>query len=402
MLKLVVPTVLVIAAALTPAFGQQYEAEQIFALEGIHNHGSSIVECPNGDLLACWFHGHGERTADDVIVQGARKPAGASEWSERFLMADSQDLPDCNPVLFVDPRGTLWLFWIAVQSNEWGSSLLKYRVSTDYMQPGPPKWEWQDVIHCRPTNFEEVLRKTAEEYLNKSPYKEFLTASPEMAEQMRTALEERAADKLTRRLGWMTRLHPIMVSDTKMVLGLYTDVFSVSLVVVTEDWGNTWAFGEPIVGFGNIQPSLVRKNDGSLVAMMRENGIQRRIRISTSQDEGMTWSSVENMDIPNPGSSVECIRLANGNWVLVCNDTAVGRHSLSALLSDDEGATWQWKRHLELWKPGEGSASYPSVMQARDGSIHATYSYSPKGQGSCIKHAGFDEAWIRQGDPETP
>ena len=105
--------------------------------------------------------------------------------------------------------------------------------------------------------------------------------------------------------------------------------------------------------------------------------------------------------IHNHGSSVECIRLANGNWVLVCNDTVRGRHSLTALLSDDEGATWKWKRHLELWKPGEGSASYRSVMQARDGSIHATYSYSPKGQGSCIKHAKFDEEWIRQGDPET-
>jgi predicted neuraminidase len=401
MLRLIVPTVLVIAAAATPAFAQHYEAERIFALEGIHNHGSSIVECPNGDLLACWFHGHGERSADDVLVQGARKPAGKREWSERFLMADSQDLPDCNPVLFIDPRGKLWLIWIAVQANEWGSSLLKYRISSDYQRAGPPNWEWQDVIHARPTNFQEVLRRTAEEYVNKSPYKEYLAASPEMAEQMRVALEERAADKLTRRLGWMTRIHPIMVSDNKMLLGLYTDVFSVSLVAMTEDWGETWTFSEPIVGFGNIQPSLVRKKDGSIVAMMRENGIQRRIRISTSKDQGMTWSSVENMKIPNPGSSVECIRLANGNWVLVCNDTVRGRHSLCAFLSDDEGATWKWKRHLELWKPGEGSASYPSVMQARDGSIHATYSYSLKEQGKCIKHARFDEAWIRQGDPET-
>ena len=402
MLKLVVPTVFVIAAAVTPAIAQQYEAEQIFELESLHNHGSSIVECPNGDLLACWFHGHGERSADDVLVQGARKPAGEKGWSKRFLMADSQDLPDCNPVMFVDPRGKLWLFWIAVQANEWGSSLLKYRISSDYQRAGPPRWDWQDVIHCRPKNFEQVLRKTAEEYLNKSPYKEFLAANPEMAEEIRSTLEERAADKLTRRLGWMTRLHPIMVSDTKMLLGLYTDVFSASLVAMTEDWGKTWTFSEPIVGFGNIQPSLVRKNDGTLVAMMRENGIQRRIRISTSKDEGMTWSSVENMEISNPGSSVECIRLVNGNWVLVCNDTVMGRHSLSALLSDDEGAMWKWKRHLELWQPGEGSASYPSVIQIRDGSIHATYSYSPKGQGSCIKHAMFDEAWIRQGDLETP
>ena len=29
----------------------------IFPLQGKHVHSSSIVECPNGDLLACWFHG---------------------------------------------------------------------------------------------------------------------------------------------------------------------------------------------------------------------------------------------------------------------------------------------------------------------------------------------------------
>ena len=42
------------------------ESEIIFPLEHWHNHASCIVEAPNGDLLVCWFHGSGERTADDV------------------------------------------------------------------------------------------------------------------------------------------------------------------------------------------------------------------------------------------------------------------------------------------------------------------------------------------------
>ena len=48
------------------------ESELIFPLEHWHNHGSCIVECPNGDLLVCWFHGSGERQADDVKIEGAR------------------------------------------------------------------------------------------------------------------------------------------------------------------------------------------------------------------------------------------------------------------------------------------------------------------------------------------
>ena len=50
----------------------QYSGELIFPLEKWHNHSSSIVELPNGDLLVCWFHGSGERTADDVLIQAAR------------------------------------------------------------------------------------------------------------------------------------------------------------------------------------------------------------------------------------------------------------------------------------------------------------------------------------------
>src|SRR5262249_31705740 len=44
------------------------ESELIFPLEHWHNHASCIVEAADGDLLVCWFHGSGERTADDVKI----------------------------------------------------------------------------------------------------------------------------------------------------------------------------------------------------------------------------------------------------------------------------------------------------------------------------------------------
>src|SRR5690349_20243807 len=48
------------------------KSELLFPVEFWHNHASSIVETPEGDLLVCWFHGSGERQADDVLVLGAR------------------------------------------------------------------------------------------------------------------------------------------------------------------------------------------------------------------------------------------------------------------------------------------------------------------------------------------
>lgn len=374
-----------------------FESERIFEPEEWHNHGSSTVQTAEGDLITCWFHGSGERKADDVEVRGARKRAGATAWSVPFVMADTPDLPDCNPVLFIDPQQRLWLFWIAVQSNEWGSSLLKYRNSTSYQADGPPAWDWQDVIHARPTNLETMFLATLDAAVEK--YAALLTAMPDIQAGLEAA-RAKAQDKLARRLGWMTRLHPIMTSDNRMMLGLYSDVFNTSLAAFTEDWGKTWTFSEPILTpeLGNIQPAFVMRDNGDIVAFMRDNGMPKRIRKAVSQDSGLTWGPVEPMEIPNPGSSVDCIRLENGHWVLICNDLGDGRHVLSAYLSEDEGETWPWSRRIEDMPAETGSASYPSVIQAQDGDIHCTYSFtSADFKGSCIKHAWFNEEWIRGG-----
>src|SRR6478735_3226712 len=74
----------------------QLESELVFPLEHWHNHASMIVEAPNGDLLVCWFHGSGERTADDVVIRGARKRKSEEKWSTPFGMADTLGYPDTN------------------------------------------------------------------------------------------------------------------------------------------------------------------------------------------------------------------------------------------------------------------------------------------------------------------
>ena len=69
--------------------------------------------------------------------------------------------------------------------------------------------------------------------------------------------------------------------------------------------------------------------------------------------------------------------------MLIYNDLETGRHRLAVSLSDDEGQTWKWTRYLER-DPGVtdrstpqqlGQYHYPSIIQAADGTLHATYSY---------------------------
>ena len=177
---------------------------------------------------------------------------------------------------------------------------------------------------------------------------------------------------------------------------LYSDGFNLSLVAISDDMGETWLPGLPVVGRGNVQPSIVEKTNGTLVAFMRDNGDEPgRIMISTSTDNGYEWSSAKDTELPNPGTSVEAIVLENGDWLMVYNDIEDGRHSLAVSLSDDEGETWKRTSHLEKEKKGKGSFSYPSVIQTKDGLIHATYSFHLPGK-KTIKHLAFSIDWIKE------
>ncbi len=144
-------------------------------------------------------------------------------------------------------------------------------------------------------------------------------------------------------------------------------------MAISDDDGATWYASKPLVGFGNIQPTVLERRDGTLVAYMRENGPRNRVRVCESDDEGLTWGAVGVCDLLNPGSGLDGVVLASGRWLLVYNDTIDGRHSLAVSLSDDEGETWSHTRHLELHESGQ--YHYPAVIQSLDGNIHCVYSY---------------------------
>ncbi len=382
---------LLLAAALGRAAAPEYSGELIFPQESWHNHSSSVVELPNGDLLVVWFHGSGERTADDVLIRGARWNHATGKWTAPFLMADTPGFPETNPVLFLDSHQRLFFFWPLIVAHRWETALMKYRISTDYQQAdGPPKWEFQDNIVLIPKNIVEKTRVFAAGEI---------AANGPRAERAKEQIAH-AEDEYFSRMGWFTRTHPLELASGRILVPMYSDGFSYGIMAISDDRGYTWTASEPIVGDGCIQPSVVRKKDGTLVAYLRDNGPPpKRAHISLSKDDGVTWSAARDTEIPNPGTSLENIRLKNGDWIMVYNDLESGRYSLVAAISDDEGANWKWRRHLD-GNPAQKINSqfhYPSVIQAHDGAIHVTYSYfTPAGKS--IKHVRFNEEWVKQGD----
>jgi len=415
--------------------------ENIFPLQTQHCHGSTIVELPNKDLLVAWFQGSGERTADDVAIKGSRYNRRTGTWSEPFIMADTPGFPDINPVIFIDPQSRLWLVWYTVLAYQWESSILKYRISDEFMQnTGAPVWKWQDMIHVKPdgsapegigrndefvinlskkyddyrislisdgyikedgsgTITEEMWQTARNHYIDIAKGLGMVrngTDVNENGEKVRTQL----GYPLMRRIGWQTRNKPL-ITGNRILLPLYSDGFDFSLIAITDNLGQNWHFSEPVVGSGAVQPTLAPGKDSSITAYMRDNGPPpKRLMKSISMDKGKSWSTVEDSDIPNPGTAADIIVLKSGNWAIIHNDIEEGRHRLSVWLSNDEGKTWPYLKTIVNGKPGsEVRGHYPAIIQGNDGRIHVTFTNQvpgPEGEPSVknIVHASFTEEWL--------
>lgn len=398
------PLVLLLLLAPPVAAQAELQSELIFPFEHWHNHGSSLVELPDGDLLVSWFHGSGERTADDVAILGARRSRATGRWTEPFVLADTPGFPDTNCTLLVGPDQRLWLFYPTILDNRWEGALLKYRVTSDLGFTTTPAWEVSEVLHMKPG---ESFPRVLEEKLGALAASQGLdpadrTAWPQRTRAWYEAGLEQAADKLTRRLGWFTRAHPYVLDDGRILVGLYSDGFSISAATWSDDGGATWTMSEPIVGAGNVQPSFARRRDGTLVAFMRDNGpAPKKLLVAESKDRGETWSLArDHPDLVEPGAGNEVLVLQSGRWIVVHNDAPDGRHRLAVSISDDEGRTFPRRAYLERSAKGAGRHHYPSVIQARDGTIHVSYSHhvadalGPGEQGKTIKHAWFSEDWL--------
>ncbi|MBI2421353.1 MAG: exo-alpha-sialidase [Candidatus Hydrogenedentes bacterium] len=353
----------------------------IFPTQEKHVHGSSIVQSADGSLLATWFYGAGERTANDVRLQGARRRADDNGWSPVFDMADTPDHPDCNPVLFLDPDQKLWLFWIAVQSNRWERSVLKYRTSTRYLENGAPQWDWQDAILLKPAeNFSEQVRQAFDTIAYPEPmWAEYAHAYTDM-------LVEAAKDPVKRDTGWMSRCKPIVLKNGRWLLPLYSDGYNFGLIARSDDHGATWLPSGPMVGLGANQPSLAQRADGTVVAFVRDDGAApKRIMQSISTDNGETWSPCTDTEFPNPGASIDVCDLGQGTWVLVYNHAKDHRNNLALAYSHDEGRTWDQPAMLLNSLDGQRSFSYPSAIRGIHGELHLTCSYKGP-EGATIYH----------------
>ena len=205
-----------------------YQTGLIFPIGGAvfkSCHGSTLDALPNGDIIAAWYGGDYEG-AKNGAVYAARLPKGAAKWSDVWMIHDTPNLSDGNPVLWLAPdKKTLWLFYVAIMKEHWSDARMFYKKSMDEGKT------WSEPV---------------------------------------TLIEQ---------LGWMTRNKPLLLTNGDILLPIYTDVLNSSQFMISTDGCATWKRSAPLrAPGGNIQPSAVQLSDGSLLAVMR-----------TWADAGLAW-----------------------------------------------------------------------------------------------------------------
>lgn len=308
-------------------------------------HASTLVELADGTLAAAWFGGTKERNPD-VEIWFARRENG--RWQPAVSVANgiqpdgSPRLPTWNPVLFAPPGAPLQLF---------------YKVG-----PHPSKW-WGEVI----TSTDGGRTWTAPR-------------------------------RLPNGLLGPVKNKPVRLADGTWLSPSSTEGNPTGWRVHFErstDQGATWSLIGPVdkgagFGFDMIQPSILFLPDGRLQALGRTtNGVTAS---TWSADQGLTWTPLTALAVPNTNSGTDAVTLADGRQLLVFNDTAPPperprkgvRYPLNVALSPD-GVNWRTVVTLEV-APCPAGYAYPAVIQSRDGLIHVTYTWNR----DRIKHVVLD------------
>ena len=374
-------------------------------------HSASIVETRKGDLVCTYFGGKHERNPD-VCIWVSIKKKGSNEWSAPILAADGvfelgtahadiagitaestpatdgpvrrgsasakQRRKACwNPVLCEMPDGELWLFFkIGLKVSDWTGWLCKSK-------DGGKTWSDKEPL---PQGFLGPIK-------NKPELINGRLLCPSSTEDNGWKFHMEIYDLQTKQWKYVGPVDAELAMRTEdMIATPHSDKSSEkpadkgnsvgsSSAAAKEDMEAPDAGGQAAANgmhpIDCIQPSILKLKDGRLQVLMRtRNG---RIGTSFSSDNGDTWSKVTLLDVPNNQSGTDAVTLKDGRHVLIYNDfetlpgTKKGvRTPLSIAISDDGT---HWRHALTLEDSPISQYSYPSIIQGRDGMLHAVYTW---------------------------
>jgi len=340
-------------------------------LTGPSNHASFLEQFPSEapfELGLVWFSGAKEEANKCAIVY-SRLPRGSQQWTNASVISVRNNYSNQNPVLFFDTLSdTLHCFHSSAPAESGESqSQIWHLQSTDY----GVSWTAPKPLFTFPGAFPR------------------------------------------------NRIIAAVSPNTKGVLfPIYNAANSTPLIAKSadRDLGNaaSWTLHPMADAAKLVQPSVVRlpnaSSSNSLKAFLRDRN-ERYIYVSSSEDDGVSWSSPVPLGLPNPNVAIQANVLTSGaigggsggvTLVLLFNDynghNQLGRTPMSLAVSYDDGETWPNVRALQVHDddatriPMNGGLeySYPSVLQTdADALIHVSYTYDRE----TIKYLRFNLTW---------
>lgn len=280
-------------------------------------HASNIVELKNGDLIAAWFGGSDEGEPD-VAIWSARFHAG--HWSAPEVLAREPNIACYNPVLFYSKDGRLWF----------------------YYKFGPSPREW--------------------------------TAGRKWSDDNGRTWS--AVEHLPAGLYGPIRTKPLVLADGTIVSGTSVESYHswACWIERSTDNGRTWSRIGPITVPGRdgiIQPSIIQLEGKHLRLYARSKQTIGRICIADSLDGGLTWTNARPINVPNPNSGIDVVKLRDGRIVLVYNNNTIARTPLNLAVSRDG----EHFREFDTLENEPGEFSYPSLIQSQNGDLLVTYTW---------------------------
>ncbi|MHC1479816.1 sialidase family protein [Frateuria aurantia] len=290
------------------------------------SHASTLVQTRNGTVLAAWFGGTAERAPDVQIWLSRRTSTG---WTPPValasgLQADGKRYPTWNPVLFQPRQSDLQLY---------------YKVG-----PDPQHW-WGMVMH-----------------------------SSDDGRHWSTPV------RLPAGILGPIRNPPVQLADGSILSPSSTEDGAWHVHMERSvDGGMHWTREPDLDAIGKIeaiQPTLVVLGPQRVLALGRTR--QNKVFESTSVDGGLHWTPMRLLELANPNSAVDAIRLRDGRLWMLANPTHAGpqwwdgRGRLDIFESRD-GLHWHSIKTLEN-TPG-AEFSYPCLIQTRDGTVLASYTW---------------------------
>ncbi len=143
-----------------------------------------------------------------------------------------------------------------------------------------------------------------------------------------------------------------------------------TFVVRSKDGGRTWG-DVTSISKGYNELSTIRRKDGSLLAVMRSR-IGAHLSTTVTKDQGRTWSKPVNIteDQEHPG---DLLRLPSGDLLLTFGQRNKP-YGVQAMISRDDGATWDRKNRILLaWDGDHRDLGYPVTVNLKDGRLATIY-----------------------------